>query len=57
MTMNINRKTCTDEELSALQRAEMREFIDSLNVFTDVTKTDGYWKLTDQHRLEWEARK
>lgn len=53
----INRKTCTDEELCAVHKAEMQEFVESLGPWTDMTKTDGYWKLTDQHRLEWEARK
>ena len=52
----FDRASCTEEELNAAQRAEMSAYLESLGIFTDPTKTDGYWKLSDQHREEWVAR-
>ena len=52
----FDRLHCTEEELNALQQAEMIAYLESLGTFTDPTKTDEYWKLSDQHREEWVSR-
>ena len=52
----LDRLHCTEEELNAVQRDEMEAYFGSFNGWVDVTKTDGYWKLSDQHREEWVAR-
>ena len=50
------RLTCTDEELDTIHGAEMQMYLDSIGPWTDATKTDGYWRLTDHQREEWTAR-
>lgn len=52
----LDRLHCSDEELNTLQRSEMNAFLESLNPWTDPTKTDEYWKLSDLHREEWTKR-